>query len=84
MMRSRGRLSGQADAVGKYGIGFNRILLRRAFATGENGHLQLLDIENATRFPDESVGWRIEADVDVVMDAQIGSSDSPQPTTSTH
>jgi hypothetical protein len=62
---------GQADAVGKYGDRIQpEILLRRAFATGkEIGHLQLLDIENATRFLTER-GVENQADVDVVMDAQ--------------
>ena len=43
---------GQADAVGKYGDRIQpEIPLRRAFATGkEIGHLQLQNIENATRF----------------------------------
>ena len=62
---------GQADAIGKYGDRIQpEILLRRAFATGkEIGHLQLLDIENATRFLTKR-GVENQADVDVVMDAQ--------------
>lgn len=62
---------GQADAVGRYGDRIQpEILLRRAFATGEEiGHLQLLDIENATRFLTKR-GVENQADVDVVMDAQ--------------
>jgi hypothetical protein len=62
---------GQADAVGKYGDRVQpEILLRRAFATGkEIGYLQLLDIENATRFLTKR-GVETPNDVDVVMDAQ--------------